>query len=188
MRKPLALICRKKTKFILHIFLEILQRHYKPVLSTLGMPDLTSPKWYYQLVKNFRVYLQAKNNFISHALLEILQRYANFLIWVLWTCLIANTQNDRINLCKTLMFICMQKTNFSIHFILEILHFKKSGIWLAVPNWGLEFWQIWEWWWNINNNISFHFRLFLWKTKDNFFKKNPKITYFWAILGPFNPN
>ena len=72
------------------------------------------------------MFICGKKQLHPHALLEILQRYANFLFWVLWTCLIAHTQNDSINLYKTLMFICMQKTNFIIHFILEILHFKES--------------------------------------------------------------
>ena len=67
-----------------------------------------------------------KNQLYPHVLLEILQRYANFLFWVLWTCLVAHSQNDSINLYNTLMFICMQKTNFIIHFNLEILNFKES--------------------------------------------------------------
>ena len=129
-----------------------------------------------------------KINFISHALLEILQRYANFLFWVLWTCLVAHTQNDSINLYKTLMFICMQKTNFIIHFFLEILHFKESCNLIGWQHRELEFCQIWDWWWNINNNISFHFRLYTRKTNDKNFFKNPKRTYFGVILGPFYPN
>ena len=65
-----------------------------------------------------------KLNFTPYSFVEILQRYANF--WVLWACLVAHIQNDSINLYRTLMFICMQKINFIIHFILEILHFKQS--------------------------------------------------------------
>ena len=44
-----------------------------------------------------------------------------------------------------------------------------------------EFCQIWDWWWNINNNISFHFRLFPRKLFKIFnkLKKFKKI-----ILGP----
>ena len=45
--------------------------------------------------------------------------------------------------------------------------------------------QVWDWWWNINNNIIFHFRSFRRKTNDKMFQKNP---YFRAILGPFCPN
>ena len=127
MKKPLTLICREKTKFILLFFLKILQRYWKLiVLSILGMPGKKPPKWYYHLAKNLCVYLQQNIDFIPHALFEILQRYANFLFWVLWACLVAHTQNDSINLCKTSMFICMQKTNFIIHFCLDILYFKES--------------------------------------------------------------
>ena len=61
LRKPVKFICRWNIKFILHVFLEILQRFCKlVVLGTLGMPGYASPKWYYQLVENFCVYLQAK--------------------------------------------------------------------------------------------------------------------------------
>ena len=35
-----------------------------------------------------------------------------------------HTQNDSINLQKTLIFICIQKINVIIHFFFEILHFK----------------------------------------------------------------
>ena len=35
------------------------------VLGTLGMPGYANPTWYYQLVENFRVYLQAKNQLYS---------------------------------------------------------------------------------------------------------------------------
>ena len=39
LKKPLTWICRQKTKFILHTFLEMLQRYCKLiVLDTLGMP------------------------------------------------------------------------------------------------------------------------------------------------------
>ena len=62
--------------------------------------------------------------------LEILQRYAN-LCWVLWSWLVAHTQNDIISLQKTSMFICMPKINFSIHFFLEIYILKNPAIWLA---------------------------------------------------------
>ena len=68
----------------------------------------------------------------SYAEAWILQRYAN-LFWVLWACLVTLTQNDKINLQKTLMFLCMQKINFIIYFFLTILHFEESCtlIWLA---------------------------------------------------------
>ena len=45
---------------------------------------------------------------------------------------------------------------------------------------------MWDWWWNINNNISFHFRLFPRKTNDKIFQKIQK-NLFWGHLGPFLP-
>ena len=49
----------------------------------------------------------------------------NFLFCVLWACLALHTQNYTIDL-KTLMFICIVKIHFIIHFLLVILHFKES--------------------------------------------------------------
>ena len=55
------LICMQKINFILHNFTEISQRYCNLViLSTLGMSGYVHSKWYYQLVENFRVFLQAK--------------------------------------------------------------------------------------------------------------------------------
>ena len=117
-------ICRN---FILYVFLMILQRYCKLViLGTLGMPGFVHLKRYYYLVENFCLSDRQKINFVSHVFLEILQRYANFLFWVLWVCMVTQTQNDSINLQKTLMSICMPKINFIIHFFLGILHFKES--------------------------------------------------------------
>ena len=112
--------------------------------------------------------------------MEILQRYANFLFWVLWACLVGHTQNDQINMYKTLMFICMQKTNFIIHFFLEILHFKESCNLIDSQHREQEFCQIWDWSWNINS-ISFHVRFYTRKTNDKIFLKIQKE----HIFGPF---
>ena len=49
-----------------------------------------------------------------------------------------------------------------------------------------EFCQIWDLWWNISNNINFHFRLFPIKTNDKIFQKIQK-TYFGAIFWLFLP-
>ena len=44
-----------------------------PILDILGMPGCTHPKWQYQLVEDFDVYLHAKKiNFIIHFFPEIL--------------------------------------------------------------------------------------------------------------------
>ena len=62
MKKPLTFFCRQKIKFILHVFLEIFRKYCELiVLGALVMPGYANPKWYYQLVENFRVYLQGKN-------------------------------------------------------------------------------------------------------------------------------
>ena len=62
MKKPLMFISRQKINFVLHVFLEILRRYCKFILSTLGMTGYAHAKWYYQLVGNFCVYLQGKNS------------------------------------------------------------------------------------------------------------------------------
>ena len=118
------LICRN---FILYIFLNIWQRYCKLViLGTLGMPGYAHLKRYYHFVENFCLSDRQKINFVSYVFLEILQRYANFLFRVLCVCMVTQTQNDGMNLQKTLMSICMLKMNFIIHFFLGILHFKDS--------------------------------------------------------------
>ena len=78
----------------------------------------------------------------------------------------------------------MQKTNFIIHFFLEILHFKESCNLIGWQHQEIEFCQIWDWWWNINNNISFHYRLLPRKTNDKIILKIQKE----PILGSFYPN
>ena len=60
-------------------------------------------------------------NFIPCIFLEIAQRYAN-LYWVLCAFLATHTQNDSIDLLKTLH----AKNKPHIHFFLEMLHFKES--------------------------------------------------------------
>ena len=98
-----------------------------------------------------------------------MQRYAN-LFWLLCVCLVKLNQNDSITLQKTLMFICMQKISFAIHFFLTILHFKFD--WLAAfwpINWDPKCCQMC--WWNINNNISLYITLFPRKINDKIFQK-----------------
>ena len=78
--------------------------------------------------------------------------------------------------------VCKKQTSSFILFLRYYI-LKNPAIWLAVPIWGLEFCQIWDWWWNINSNISFHFRLFPRKTNDKIFQKIPKsilLVPFWA--------
>ena len=117
-----------KINFILHDFLEILQRYCKLViLGTLDMPGYAHLK---KIVSNYRELLcltskkSTQSPMFSWRYCKVL--YINFLIWVLWVCMAMQTQNDSTNLQKTLMSICMPKTNFIIHFFFGILHFKES--------------------------------------------------------------
>ena len=109
------------------------------------------------------------------------------LLWVLCKCL----ASDTINLGKIFVFICWQKINFIPTVFLEILQGYANFFDYPTALWPItretEFCQIWDWWWNINNNISFHFRLFLGKTKDRIVQKIQK-PYFGVILGTFSPN
>ena len=145
------------------------------------MPGYAQPKWYCQLVKTFVYICRQKTNFIPKAFMAILERYANFLFWVLWVCLATHTQYDSINLQKILMFICIPKISFIIPFFLEILHFILQLDW-STAFWPItrDFSQIWDWCWNINNNISFRFRLFPGKTNE---KNN--LGPFWEKFGKF---
>ena len=98
-----------------------------------------------------------KINFILHIFLELFFYCKDIvnLFWVLWTCLAMHTQSDTINLLKTFVFICRSKNQ------LHPSCFSKDWLTAFWPiNREPEFCQIWDWWWNINNNISFHFRLF----------------------------
>ena len=129
----MTFIFRQNINFILDIFLEILQRYCEIiVLGTLVMPDYTNIKWYYQFVENFCLFAGKKTTSAPPPLSfsgDIAKICAN-LCWVLWSCLVAHTQND-ISLQKTSMFTCMPKKTFSIHFFLEIYILKNPTIWLA---------------------------------------------------------
>ena len=133
------------------------------------------------MLKAFVFSCRQKFNFILHAFLELLQRYGSLLFLVLRVCLVRHIQNDTVNLQKTSMFIYTPKVNCIIYFLLEILHLAGS-IWSITR--GPEFCQMSNWWWNINNNISLHFRLFPRKSNDNSFQYNNLI---WSRFGPFLP-
>ena len=65
LKKTLTFICRQKINFILHVFLETLQKYCKLVLlGTLVMPAWAHPK-YHQLAENFCVHLQTKKFTLS---------------------------------------------------------------------------------------------------------------------------
>ena len=135
--------CRQKFNFILHVFLEILQRYCELViLGTFGMSGYAHPKWYYQLVENFDFFLHAENEL--HHFFSILRNYIlkNLIYWLDDSILAYNSRTWRLS---------------------------DMG-----------------WWWNINKNISFHFKLFPGKTNNNFFSKNPKgpiLRFFFPKVG-----
>ena len=87
------------------------------------------------------------------------------LFWVLWGCLVAQTQNNCIN--------------FNAYIDAE------NKLHHSLLSWEPKFCQIWGWWWSINNNISFYFRLFLRKTNDKIFQKiktKPLLEPFWPLF------
>ena len=93
-------------------------------------------------------------------------------------------------------WVCTLKVLLSIYRKLSVLSAGKNRLhppcfcedWLSAF-WSLnrepEFCQIWDWWWNANNNISFHSRLFPRKT-NKIFQKIQK--HFETNLGPFFSN
>ena len=127
-KKSLIFICKQKTNFILSIFLEISQIHYNfVILATLGKPAYTHPKCYYHLAEHFHIFLllQAKEQLHPSCFSRDIAKICKLLCLVLWAYPTAHTQNFKMNLLKILLFLCMPKINFIIHF-LEILNFKES--------------------------------------------------------------
>ena len=90
------------------------------------MPGHAHQELCYQLVEDFCVYLQAKNQLHLSRFSRDIAKKCKLLILVLWTFLATHTQNDSINLQKTLMFVCIPKINVMNHLFLKILHFKES--------------------------------------------------------------
>ena len=129
-KKSLTFISRQKINFILHVFLEILQRYCKLVVfGALGLSRYLHPKWYYHLVENFCVYLQAKTQLHPPCFNGDIAKICKLILGTLgmpgythqkWWYHLAEDFDD------IYLFICMQKINFIIHFFLMILHFKES--------------------------------------------------------------
>ena len=105
-------------------------------------------------------------NFILYVFINILQRYCKLLILDTLGMYGYANPNDKINLQKTLMSICMPKLNFIIHFFLGILHFKESCNLIGFAR---------QW---IGGELSI--TIFL------IFQRIQRV--FWAILSPFYPN
>ena len=133
------------------------------------MPSYAHPKWYYQLVENFSIYLQAKKSTSSPVLFwryykDMPTSYFGY-FWLAW-----------LRKPKMIMiFICMSKINFVIHFFLETLYFKESCNLIIRQHFGPKlknqhFPRVWHCWWKINNN-NFVLDYFQEKLITNFFKK-----------------
>ena len=172
----------KKINFI-RISLEILERHCELViLGTLGMLGFAHTTWYYQLVENFRVYLQVKRQLHRPCF-----------------------SGDIAKICKLFILDTLGKPgyahpkwyyqlveNFDIYLHAEnTLHhsllswdnnLENPAIWLVdnilAHNWKTTILpDMGFWWWNINNNIGLHFRLFQGKTNGKIFQKIQKILF-----------
>ena len=140
---------------------------------------------------NKRLCLSAGKNSTSFPMvfIEILQKDLN-LFWVVCACLV--TLNDSITKSCRRFDVYLHAKNIFHNSLLSyditfwrILQFDWPVDFLPITRDPKFCWQIC--YWNINNNISFYFRLFPIKTnmKKNF-EKFPK-TLFWAYSGPFFP-
>ena len=142
-------VCRQKIKFILHVFLDILQRSCKLiVLGTLGMPGNRNPKQYCQLQENFRVYLQAKNPFDPPPML----------FWGyckdIQTCYFGYFGHAQLHTPKMIASTCRrrrclsasqkQTSSFTSFLRYYILKNWLTAFWLITRE--PEFCQIWDWW------------------------------------------
>ena len=130
-----------------------------------------------------------KINLILHVFLEILQRYCELV--VLGTLGIPDYAYPKwYHQLVENLDVYLSATNILHHSLLSwditfwrILQFDWLTVFSPITR-EPEFCQIKDWWWNINNNINFHFELFTRKTINKIFQKIEK-PYFGAILDPF---
>ena len=93
-----------------------------------------------------------------------------------------------VSTCRGPQGLSTCRMHFIIHFFLEILHLEQPCNLIGWQYFGpyLKNQNFPSWCWNINNNISFHFRLFPRKTNDKI--QNIHKTLFWGHFRPFLPN
>ena len=130
-RKVWCLSACKKINFISNLFFKILWRHFK--LAILGLREyLTIP------IKNYTIslhtYLHATNQLHYSLLSSDIEKNSKLVIIGVWACLVTHTENDSINMKKSLMFICKQKIKFILPVFIEILQSMKK----------LLFWVLWK--------------------------------------------
>ena len=133
--------------------------------------------------------------FIRYAFMEILGSLGTNVFWVLWHAWL-HSPKMLVSSCRRLQCLsACKKSLFCTQLHHSLLSYDITFLRILQFDWLAAFWPIIGdpkffqiCWWNINSNISLHFRLFLRKTNmTQFFKKSKKI-HFGAILGPFYPN
>ena len=132
MKKPLTFICRQKIKFILHVFLEILQRYCKLiVLGTLGMPGYANQSDNINLQKTFAFICRKKINFTAMLFWRYCKDNADFLLWYFehtWL----HTPKMIVSTCRRLRCLsACQKYTSSFTSFLRYYILKNPAIWLA---------------------------------------------------------
>ena len=94
-------------------------------MSTLGMSGHTLQKGsivsIYQFIENCDVHLRNKSTSFLPSFLRYCKDNYKLAILTTLACLAMTSKNDTTTLCKTLMFVIMQKNIFIPHLFFEIL-------------------------------------------------------------------
>ena len=119
--------------------------------------------------------------------MEILGTLGTNVFWVLWHAWL-HSPKMLVSSCRRLQCLsACKKSLFCTQLHHSLLSYDITFLRILQFDWLAAFWPIIRdpkffqiCWWNINSNISFHFRLFLRKTNmTQFFKKSQK-TPFWS--------
>ena len=157
---------------------DIKKNCYFVILSNLGMACDIHLNDSINLRKSLTFICRHKISFILHIFLELLFYCKDIvnLLWVLWACLAMKNKSDIIKWYIENFRVWLQEYQSTSS---SILCWRLPAFWPITRE--TEFYQIWDWWWNINHNISFHFRFFLKKLKFSklfirkLFKKSEKL-------------
>ena len=124
--------------------------------------------------KHLTFICRKKISFILHIFLQLF-----FIAKILWTCF-RYFGHAWLSTAKVMLLIYWKLSYLSAGKN-KLHHPCFSEYWLSAF-WPItrepEFCQIWDWWWNINNNISFHFKFLI-----NFSKNSKKLL--WGQFGSF---